>query len=68
MNAEADPPDAPTSRTVTAGLEVGVVAELYRVATTWVSPATPHRSAVPWNCMVSPTMPRPGALLVSTAR
>jgi hypothetical protein len=70
-NAAACPPFPPTARSVTAGLPVEVPASLYRVATvtaTGVAPARVYRSAVPWNCIVCPTMPWPGAALVSTWR
>jgi len=50
---------------VTAGFAVAVVALLKSVATV-LAPASVHRSAVPWNCIVSPVMPAPGGEPVST--
>ena len=67
MKAAAWPPLVPTSRSVTAGFDVAAVAVEYSVATLR-APERVYRSAVPWNCMVSPTIPLPGADVVSTCR
>jgi hypothetical protein len=58
VNAAACPPAPPTARTVTAGLAVAAVAFAYSVAT-GVAPASVHRSAVPWYCIVALVTPPP---------
>jgi len=67
VNAAAAPPAVPTARSVTAGEAVVVPASAYSVATARASRRV-QRSAVPWNCIVVPVMPAPGATRVSTPR
>ena len=67
MNAAACPPEEPTWFRVTAGFAVASLALEYSVATV-AAPLVDQRSAVPWNCIVWPTMPAPGGALVSIFR